>query len=276
MVKRRFGFDDAKKARFEREGRGTGSGTFYQPWLTVHDLSSSGRSARMLGRHNRRIHHLFSDIERGAFLEYDWRDDVQDIREQFPLDRGLTRAIAFEMGVRHPRDPRSGTDIVMTTDFLVDMTNGCRAVSCKLGSDLTNPRTLEKVEIERRYWDRLGRRFGIWTELSTTKTRTHNLAFLHEYMDADEWRWCAPGHWTVRSLIFIDLLAQSDLRMPFEAFAAAFERVGGFASGDAMATLRYLACRKRVTFDLDVRFDHTAPIGRSLRPASASVVVEAA
>lgn len=88
MAKRRFQMTESKIKRFAREGRGIGAGVGYKPWLTVHDLSSLGRSARLLGRCNRRIHHLFSDLERGAFLEYDWRDDVCDIREQFPLDRG--------------------------------------------------------------------------------------------------------------------------------------------------------------------------------------------
>ena len=44
MAKRRFEMTENKIARFVREGRGTGDGIDYKPWLTVHDLSSLGRS----------------------------------------------------------------------------------------------------------------------------------------------------------------------------------------------------------------------------------------
>ena len=96
----------------------------YKPWLTVNS---------------------------GAFLWYDWQDDVVDIREQFPLYRDLTRVVAAEMEIRHPRDPHSRVDIVMTTDLLLTCADRTvTAVSCKSSSDF-GARTLEKLEIERRY-----------------------------------------------------------------------------------------------------------------------------
>lgn len=277
MAKRRFGITEDKIARFVREGRGLGSGKDYLPWLTVHDLSSLGRTARMLGRCNRRIHHLFSDVERGAFLEYDWRDDVVDIREQFPLDRGLTRVIAADMGIRHPRDPQSGVDVVMTTDLLIDFADGSgRAVACKRSGDLAKRRTAEKLEIERRYWERLGRPWMVWTELSTSKVRVQNLGFLHEFIHADEVRWHVDGYWLRRATLFIRSLESCDPETPFSVFAEEFERIGGFQPGDAISTMRYLACRRMVSFDLDVRFDPSKPLGRSLRPVSTAKLAEAA
>ena len=35
MAKRRYGFDEAKIARFHKEGRGEGHGQDYLPWLTI-------------------------------------------------------------------------------------------------------------------------------------------------------------------------------------------------------------------------------------------------
>lgn len=121
MAKRRYGFDDDKLARFLKEGRGQGYGQSYRPWLTIQDVSSLGRSSRIRGRKTAREHHLLSDMETALFLLLDWSDSVTDIREQFPLDRDETRRIATEMGVRHPADAQSKTDIVMTTDFVVDI-----------------------------------------------------------------------------------------------------------------------------------------------------------
>ncbi len=121
MAKRRYSFDEEKISRFLKEGRGQGHGAQYSPWLTVQDVSSLGRATRIHGRKTEREHHLLSDIETSVFLLLDWSDAVIDIREQYPLDREETRRIAAEMGVRHPFDTLGKCDIVMTTDFLVDV-----------------------------------------------------------------------------------------------------------------------------------------------------------
>jgi hypothetical protein len=90
------------------DGLGRGIGNDYTPWLTVgRSTPSVGTSNRTGGRTTGRLHHFLSDIERNAFLLYDWAENVVDIREQFPLDRGETRAIAEAMGGRHPVYPRS-------------------------------------------------------------------------------------------------------------------------------------------------------------------------
>lgn len=71
MARSRYGFDEAKIARFHKEMRGTGEGAAYQPWLTVKDVPSSGRSHRLRGLKTGRVHHLLSDIERDLFYVLD-------------------------------------------------------------------------------------------------------------------------------------------------------------------------------------------------------------
>lgn len=129
MARSRHEFDEAKIARFLKEGRGADQGSNYKPWLTARDVPSRGRSHRFVGRVTGRIHHLLSDLEFRTLLIYDWSRIVTDIREQFPLDRDDTRRIAAAMGVRHPADPRSGTDVVMTTDLLIDMVEAGEPIS---------------------------------------------------------------------------------------------------------------------------------------------------
>lgn len=103
----RYGFDEAKIARFRKEGCGEGSGADYAPWLTVRDVPSRGRSHRLVGVATGRAHHLLSDIERRTFLIHDFRDDVRDIRERFPLSLDQTRSIAEAAGIRHPVDSKA-------------------------------------------------------------------------------------------------------------------------------------------------------------------------
>ena len=121
MARRRYSFDETKLKRFAKEGRGTGHGSDYRPWLQVQDVPSHGRSTRIHSYKTGRQHHLLSDLETGLFLILDWADHVVDIREQFPLDRDVTRMLAAKMGVVHPRDVQTKSDIVMTTDLLVDV-----------------------------------------------------------------------------------------------------------------------------------------------------------
>ncbi|ATY34251.1 hypothetical protein [Sphingomonas psychrotolerans] len=44
-----------------------------------------------------------TDLQRNAFLHFEWVDNVVDIQEQFPLERSVTRriGIAAGMGILH-------------------------------------------------------------------------------------------------------------------------------------------------------------------------------
>ncbi|WP_241419497.1 TnsA endonuclease N-terminal domain-containing protein [Acidiphilium multivorum] len=151
MAYRQSTVDEGKIARLQKEGRGLGRGAEYKPWLMIYDLPSKGRSHRVFGTKTRRIHHFLSDIECRLFLHLDWCDEVADIREQFPLDRLVTRQIATSMGVRHPTDTANKTPLVMTTDFLVDVLQEGKlrqeACAVKPSADLKKRRVLEKLEI---------------------------------------------------------------------------------------------------------------------------------
>ncbi|WP_320173993.1 hypothetical protein [Maridesulfovibrio sp.] len=63
MAKRSNGLTEAKPKKWIKEGRGSGHGADYSPWLRVRDIASKGRSLRVFGHKSRRTHHLFSDLE---------------------------------------------------------------------------------------------------------------------------------------------------------------------------------------------------------------------
>jgi len=50
-----------------REGRGTGRGGDYKPWLLVQDVPSQGLASRVKGVKTGRVHHLFSQLEYRSF-----------------------------------------------------------------------------------------------------------------------------------------------------------------------------------------------------------------
>lgn len=263
MAKHRYGFDEEKIARFIKEGRGEGHGRDYQPWLTIQDVSSHGRSTRIHCRKTQREHHLLSDNETAVFLLLDWSDAVTDIREQFPLDRELTRRIATEMGVTHPIDPHTRCDIVMTTDFLVDMRVGNETKlmlrSVKPSVELEDNRTLEKQEIERRYWEIKGEDWGLIADTDLPEQRIKNLRWLHEMQSLEHMVSPYQGYWDDRCTRFLASLSQAN-SMSIKQFARHMENSQGFGTGEALTTLRHLAANKVISIDLDAKFDMNASI----------------
>lgn len=173
-------------ARWITQGRGRGLGFGYKPWLTVFDFSSRGLRTRIMGASTGRIHHLFSRLELVFFHLADLDKDILDIREQYPLfPQEDTLAIADRLGVKHPTDPKSHHPIMMTTDFLLTLGAGdnvrYQAWSVKYERDLLHGRTLEKLEIERQFWDALGIPWRIFTEATISRPFISTLRRLHPY-----------------------------------------------------------------------------------------------
>lgn len=170
-------------------GFGSGAGVGYVPWLRVQDVPSMGRSHKIPGVKVERIHHLLSDLERAYLLVCEFSEDIVDIREQYPLlPVESTQAIAKAIGVRYPRYKSTALPLVMTTDFLltVRQPNGdfkSVARTIKYQQDLREDslRTLEKLEVERRFWMSQGVDWAIVTEEMFTPDLIKNLGLLRRY-----------------------------------------------------------------------------------------------
>lgn len=185
MARRNYSWTENKINKFIKEGRGQGELSQYKPWLTVDDVPSKGNRTRSKGWKTGRIHHLLSNLERDYFLLLDWTDNIIDIREQFPLDRAVTIRIAEDKGIAHPTDNRTNTSLVMTTDFLlkikVENEITFLAKSIKPSVKLEDARVLEKLEIERSYWEEKKILWNIVTEKEIHKELTKNLQWVHSY-----------------------------------------------------------------------------------------------
>jgi hypothetical protein len=178
----------SKVDKWIKEGRGTGSGIDYQPWLKIQDVSSLGRSTRLKGIKTGRQHEFLSDLERNYFYLTEFSDVVLDIREQYPLlPQEETIVIAEELGIKHPVEPKTGDPIVMTTDFLLTVNEGQGvfevARTIKMKDELLKERVLEKFEIEREYWQRKNIDWAIVTDEDIPKIVTRNISYIHDYYD---------------------------------------------------------------------------------------------
>ncbi len=167
-----------------RNGYGQGSLKNYKPWIKVNHFSSIGRSHRVLGLKTERVHHLLSDLELKMLNILDFSDKVIDIREQYPLlDMGsptieTTKAIALALGIKHPQ--YRGKNVVITTDFLITAGSDKKIIARTVKPNINlHERTLEKFEVERNYWLRLGVEWAVVTDKELSNpTITNNLTDL--------------------------------------------------------------------------------------------------
>ena len=187
MASRKKGFTEAQFAKWIKEGRGCGEHADYKPWLTVRELPSLGRVHRVFGLKSKRTHHLLSDLELSVFLMLEWHSEVTQIREQFPLERGTTRKLAFDAGIKHPNV--AGIDQYMSSDFLIDSTDEKQprfALQAKYVSALNDARTVEKLELERRYWAEKEYPWYLVTEREIPPVVFKNIQWLYSAQRDDE------------------------------------------------------------------------------------------
>lgn len=171
----------AQVAKWIQKGFGQGEGEQYKPWFFVRDVPSRGTSSMVKSPITGREHHYVSRIEWYVHLLCEYSPRVIDIREQYALlPWSDTQWIADRLGINHPVIPYTKTPSVLTTDLLVSVreADGIRvvAVSVKPDAEL-DARSLEKLLIERVYWERLGITWFLATPSSLPMTRAENLGF---------------------------------------------------------------------------------------------------
>jgi hypothetical protein len=180
MAKRNYSNSEIKVQKWLKEGRGSGQGRDYKPWLTVRDVPSDGRSHRIFGHKSQRIHHFLSDLELAVFFVLEWHQDTEDIREQFPLRTEDTLALANDLGISHPS--YRGVPQIMTSDFLVNTKNAQRSkfvLQAKYSEALQDARTIEKLELERRYWLQKSIPWMLITEKDIPNIVFQNISWLY-------------------------------------------------------------------------------------------------
>ena len=170
-----------------KQNRGTGHGKNYKPWIQPRELKSlSTTSAFYDPRIGRQIS-LLSEGEKMVYLTLSWREDVAEIREQFPLAIRETLSIADHYCIKHPM--AGGKYIVMTSDFLVDFIDGKQTVFSVKASeeDITDPRTAEKLFIEKNYWENKGVDFTmVYKNIHVNEVYATNIRAVMAYYDINE------------------------------------------------------------------------------------------
>lgn len=250
MSRRRYTIDAKRADKFRKEGRGEGYGAEYQPWLTIRDVPSQGRSHRLFGLSTGRIHHFLSDLEHDLFLLLDWQRSTIDLREQFPLNVHDTQDIAGRLHIRHPKAPRTTQPMVMTTDLVVDR-HGTRghetcAYAVKTAEDLEKPRTLQKLQIEWQYWQERRTPWSIVTRAELPQQLISNIAWVHSYFRPDGFE---DRLLELIPIYLTELAAHSHVSL--RGFCTSRDQHHGLQPGSSLMLMRHLLATRQVTCDME-------------------------
>lgn len=203
------------------------------------------------GRH----HELLSNGERNLFLLLEFCRDVTDIREQFPLDREETSSIAARLNIKHPVYPHTRVNTVMTTDFLVKFRRNdevyLEAFSCKTAEDLENPRTLEKLEIERCYFEALGIPYRLVLNTSLPTNKVKNIYWFRQAVLDDHGRAEYPGEFVELGKRMLHELSRAPGKGTLAQFCANFDARVGLQPGTGLMLARALLWEGALQTDLN-------------------------
>jgi hypothetical protein len=256
MAKHKRGMTQEKIERWVKEGRGDNDGDEYKPWLTIQDVASRGRCHRIRGWKHGRVHHLLSDLEAYVFYTYEWSQEVVEIKEQFPLlPLEETLAIAEEIGVRHPVDPITKCPIVMSTDLVLKVRIGLGfdyfARQVKYESSLSDLRTREKLELERRYWLRRDADYGINTERDVHMPLVYNIKWIHPRFNLADLSPLTEKTIGEVAHVLTEMVLQEDA--PLRKLTSACDSRLGLMDGDSLKVTRHLIATRYWQIDMSKR-----------------------
>lgn len=235
------------------EGRGKGIGASYNPWLHVQDVATDGRAWRIKDWKTGRDHHFLSDHEHNYYLIAYWSQKVVDIREQFPLPLETTLEIAKKIGIPHPADRRKNP-VVMTTDFLVTVSTPAGNVdwarTIKPSSQLQKQRVIEKLEIERIYWQTNNISWGIVTEREMPMVLVKNIEYLYSHYEiADRVSLSQDEIYGIAETL-TSLITQNSISLQ-DATRLCDEKLG-LQRGDSLTIARHLLATRQWLVDMNI------------------------
>ncbi|MFB1082494.1 TnsA endonuclease C-terminal domain-containing protein [Jeotgalibacillus sp. JSM ZJ347] len=175
--------------RFLKEGRGTGRGTDYKPWLQVQDISSQGRSTRVFSHKLQRVVHLMSDLQLNYFNCLEFDSHILEFKEQFPLldfhelDLGLDKDLQKRIFDKETHVPHMQIVTFLITRLNEKGEEFQQARAIKLSSELDKKATIDRLEIQRRYFEQKGIDFGVVTEKEINKELSRNIGWVMTAFD---------------------------------------------------------------------------------------------
>ena len=163
----------------------------YEPLIKVWSGPKGTRRHFFSGIKSERSHHFLSDGEKRLGLVREAQPATISFYEQFPLyDLKLCIDLSVEMGIKYPVD-KDGEACVLSSDLFCTEVNFETGEIIKVArtykpiaaflTETKHPisvtRTLQKLELEKRYYKEKGISFHIETDLNISKNHADNLVW---------------------------------------------------------------------------------------------------
>lgn len=156
----------------------------YVPGIKIQDFAPRGRVSRIKGKTTNRVHHLLSDLETNVFYLIDFQEKITDIKEHYPLlDLHEVVDDLSDIKLEKFKNKKTCEEYIFTTTFVITLKgNGEEkylALSVRNETELYRDLLLEKLEVERRYWNKKGIRWSVITNKDIPMTKVNNIKWLY-------------------------------------------------------------------------------------------------
>jgi hypothetical protein len=240
---------------------GEAVGVDYQPYLDVR-TRSHGKVTRISGIKTGRLHHLLSAGELSYFYLLEWLTDVVDIREQYALPLEETESLAEELGIRHPAYPTPDKHVRMTSDFVITFKRrGARVEvvrSYKPSTSLGDQRTLEKLELERRFWMRRGVEWKLVTERDVPQVLRRNVEMVHPYTQVSSL--AVPSEQVEWLTKHLETCLRAEPNRTVASVCSQADERTGFDPGSHMALVRHALANRHWAVDMRAEIKGSRPL----------------
>lgn len=238
-----------------KEGRGSGEGDDYSPWIFVQEFSSKGTQTRVCPVKLRRTVHTMSYLEKYMFVTREFNPAFVGYFEQFPMPRAVTMGYAKAMGIRHPLYRETGVPVVMTLDAIAvmkDLDGNLTKVAwdAKPNCDLKKKRVLEKLNLHTSYCKYTGLPHRLFTETSTHPRLPKNLLWARGAMPSIGEYLVVEDLFTLHRQRMLDELKSRKINRTVHAYCSSYDKHFGFPIGSALRLFRYLVWNHEVKVDL--------------------------
>lgn len=253
-----------------KDGRGTGEGRSYSPWLLVQEFSSKGTQTRVPSFKLKRTIHTFSYLERALFLYTEFQWNLLGYQEQFPMDRRITLGAAQTLNLLHPRYPRTGVPVVMTLDAVVTMqSDDCHprvaGWDVKPARQLEKKRVAEKLSLHKAYCAHIGIPHYIFTENSISRNVIRNIDWIRMSLPKDGELALVPGVFTWHPDQMLEQLATCRTTPTITSFCAQYDLENRVECGTGLRILKMLLWDHRVRVNMNAQWIEREPIPRPAR-----------
>jgi len=145
----------------------------------------------------------------------------------------------------------------MTSDFVISVRNGTGTIeqvrTVKPSKDLASERTLEKLEIERRFWQAQKIDWRIVTEQEISIPLVKNVKWFHAYQELKNYFEDADN--TVKRIERALVEDVKDAKMPLSTIAVACDDRLGQREGTSLTVIRHLLATRRWKADMSTEID---------------------